>query len=97
MDYATKRHAEYLQCAELRWESSQPQINIMGPRNCPPESVSSPPARCPALPSGGTSVVSRLISSTCLVNSLFHSSNTPVAPVCHSTPGPGRQRREGSS
>ena len=28
-------------------------LPLLGTRNCPPESVSSPPARCPALPSGG--------------------------------------------
>ena len=30
-------------------------LPLLGTRNCPVESVSSPPARCPALPSGGLS------------------------------------------
>ena len=33
--------------------SSLRTLHLLGTRNCPPESVSSHPARCPALPSGG--------------------------------------------
>ena len=54
-------------------------LPLLDTRNCPPETVSSPPARCSALPSlwwptCSTSVFSVLSFSPCLVNNPFHSS-----------------------
>ena len=55
-------------------------LSLLRTRNCFAESVSSPSARCPALPSGGlymcsTSVFSMFIFSPCQVNSPFYSSS----------------------
>ena len=54
-------------------------LPLLGTRNCPVGSVSSPPARCPALPFGGLraalpSSLDLLSFSPCSVNKPFHSS-----------------------